>query len=146
MKKITGEQAMSISALITAVVAVWIAVIEQRSNREYQRLSVEIDVSINGKNISSWREALKILTSDDNNTSFIVSDLWSGRQVKAGEEIALLHIDEGKTAKEFHSNVGKLDMKICYCSMYNECWIKRSSEIPHPVAQCAIKSKQSFSG
>jgi len=41
MKKITGEQAMSISALITAVVAVWIAVIEQRSNREYQRLSVE---------------------------------------------------------------------------------------------------------
>ncbi len=41
MKKISGDHILSVSAIITAVVAVWIAVVEQQSNREYQRLSVE---------------------------------------------------------------------------------------------------------
>ena len=172
MRKIKTDHILSISAIITAVVAVWIAVVEQQSNREYQRLSVEpylelsnsnlnvyerqlvnsglgpariqtVEVSFDGKNISNWREAVNI-TINDNNTPITVSDLWNGRQIKAGERIVLIHLSEEQAARKFHSNISKLKMKICYCSMYKECWIKENSKIPKQVAQCPVNSYKSF--
>lgn len=172
MKKISTDHALSISALITAVVAVWIAVVEQQSNREYQRLSVEpylelansnrntyerlltnsglgpariqsVDVSIDGVAIRDWSQAIKVLTNVGA-TSINISDLWQGRQIKAGEQVVLLQLSEKPAALEFHRNVGKLNMKVCYCSIYKDCWIKQSGEVPKAVEQCPADWGSSF--
>ena len=98
-----------------------------------------VDVNIEGKNISNWNEAVSTLTGD-NNAYTMVSNLWFERQIQAGEDIILLHLSEGPTAKKFHSSSSKLNMKICYCSMYEECWIKEGSKMPELVQQCANKN------
>jgi len=172
MKKFSADHFLSISALVTAVVAVWIAVVEQRSNREYQRLSVEpyielantnrdgyerlltnsglgparvqtVEVKIDGKDVSNWRQAIKILASKE--PSYITTGgLWNGRQIQAGETITLVHLTDKEIVPAFHRNVHKMKMKICYCSMYKECWIKENSKLPVEVTQCPSNGKTSF--
>ena len=172
MRRLSSEQIMSISALITAVVAVFIAVFELQANREYQRLSVEpylefsdtnrngyerilsnsglgpariqtVEVSVRGKDISNWKEAVQLLTKDDE-TSIMLSGLWKGRQIKQGELITLLHLKEEITAQKFLENSHELNMKICYCSIYKECWIKEDNKEPLLISQCPMSNQTSF--
>jgi len=166
------EYTVSISALITAVVAVVIAVVELRTNREYQRLSVEpyfeiansnldgyqyklfnsglgpgrIDrvlVTIDGKNIDNWNSAVSILT-DNKKFKIIKNDLWHGRQLKAAEEISLIKLPEKEIGRIFHQNIAKLNFSICYCSIYKDCWIKETNKAPLPVAMCPVDWPKGF--
>ncbi len=172
MNKATTEQIMSASALITAVVAVWIAVVEQQSNREYQRSSVEpylelansnaktyerfltnsglgpariesVEVSVNDVEMTGWKDVVNVLTGDDD-TPISYSGLWKGRQMKAGEQVTLVHLTEKETARMFHRNIQKLNMKICYCSIYKDCWIKENAKEPQPVSACPVNDNKSF--
>ena len=172
MKKISTDHILSISALITAAVAVWIAVVEQQSNREYQRLSVEpylelsntnidgykrlltntglgparietVDVIIDGKEVANWREAINILI-DKPKVKFTTSGLWHGRQIQAGDKATLVHLKDLKPANELHQNISKMKMKICYCSMYKDCWIKVNSSIPQAIEECPVDSHKYF--
>ena len=58
MPKPITDHLLSVSALVTAVVAVWIAVVEQRSNREYQRLSVEPYIELANSNANIYERLL----------------------------------------------------------------------------------------
>lgn len=102
-----------------------------------------VDVSIDGKDVTNWSEVRNILaTSED--TQYIYSGLWKGRQIKAGETLALIHIKESEVAKGFQQNYSKVNMKICYCSMYRECWIKEDHHVPIAVEACPADSQTSF--
>jgi len=58
MTKFSTEHILSISALITAVVAVWIMVVEQQPSREYQRLLVEPYVELSNTNKNGYGRLL----------------------------------------------------------------------------------------
>ena len=172
MKKFSTDHILSVSAIITAIVAVWIAVVEQQSSREYQRLSVEpylelsntnrngyerllintglgpariqtVDVKIDGKKISTWREVVKIFTNEDS-TKISTGGLWLGRQIQARETVVLVHLRDNEVAQEVYSNISKVNMKICYCSMYKECWIKEDSQLPKAIKECPTNSNTAF--
>jgi len=172
MKIFSTDHILSISALITAVVAVWIAVVEQQSSREYQRLSVEpylelsntnrdgyerllintglgpariqtVDVKIDGKEVSTWGQAVKILTNEKS-TKMTTGGLWLGRQIQARETVVLVHLKENDIAKKVYRNINKVNMKICYCSMYKQCWVKEDSHVPEAVKECPTNSKTKF--
>ncbi len=168
-----GDKMVSISAMITAMMAVIIAVVELRTNRKFQRLSVEpylelfnnlsedgyervlvnsglgpariktVDVRIGSKTISSWKEAVEILTGDiDTRVAF--GSLWYGRQVRAEETMELVHLTEKETAITFFQNVSKMNMEICYCSIYDDCWLKEDEKIPEPIDKCSTAGRKSF--
>jgi len=169
---ISYDKLVSLSAMATAVVAVIIGVVELQTTREYQRLSVEpyieiaytnrtsyeqlltnsglgpariisVDVRIEEKPISNWKEAIIALSgSDDSKHSY--AGLWKGRQIKAGEEIVLLHILDKDTAKSFNKNIDKLKISICYCSIYSECWIRKIGKPSEQIDNCPVDWKGSF--
>ena len=58
LKKISAEHILSLCALITAVIAVWVAVAEQQANREYQRLSVEPYLELSNTNRNGYERVL----------------------------------------------------------------------------------------
>ena len=172
MKKLDTELTLSISAIITAIVAVWIAVVEQQSNREYQRLSVEpyvelsrstndgfkfilvntglgparvktVEVLIDDKRVGNWGSAVHLLTGVAS-SRLIVSDIWDGRQIKSGQNIELMHLEDPETIDLLINSSATLNMKICYCSMYRECWIKEMGKIPTQITQCPADAPKSF--
>ena len=172
MKKLDTELTLSISAIITAIVAVWIAVVEQQSNREYQRLSVEpyvelsrstkdgfkfilvntglgparvktVEVLVDDKRVGNWGSAVHKLTGVAS-SRLSVSDIWDGRQIKSGQNIELMHLEDPKTINLIINSSATRNIKICYCSMYKECWTKEMSKIPAQVTQCPADAPKSF--
>jgi len=166
------EYVVSISALITAVVAVIIAVVELRTNREYQRLSVEpyfelanhniseyqfrlinsglgpgrverVLATVDGDRVNNWSETVSKLT-EIKDTRIITSDLWNGRQLKAGEEVSLLTLSDKVIGRSFHKNFNRVKFSVCYCSIYKECWIKHTEKAPRYVESCPVDWAKSF--
>ena len=172
MKNPIADKIVSISAMITAVIAVVIAVVELQTTREFQRLSVEpylevsysnanvyesllintglgpariktVDVNVDGSKVSNWGEAVEKLT-EDTDTPIRYGALWNGRRIRAEEQVVLLHLTENETALKFQKNISKINIEICYCSVYDDCWIKEGFKSPVPVKKCPATGRQSF--
>lgn len=168
------DKIVSISAMITALIAVVIGVVELQTNREFQRLSVEpyielsnsnrdgyerlllntglgparimtIDVAVDGTRVYDWAEVVRLLTGDED-TSIFYSGLWEGRQIRSEEMITLVKLDEEETAKSFFANSSRMTMTICYCSIYKDCWIKENRTNPQPIDYCPAESGKLFPG
>lgn len=173
MKKINAEQWMSMSAVVTAVVAVVIAVFELHTTREYQKLSVEpylmqhhsnnggyqfsisneglgparigsVTVRANGKVMSHWHQVVGAITGDKR-SSMSAGSVSVGEQVRAAATVPLLLLTDLDTAKSFHDNHQKLDVEICYCSIYKDCWIASRDIVHQPVDVCPTTGQAIFS-
>lgn len=166
------DKIISISAMITAIIAVVIGVVELQTNREFQRLSVQpylelsnsnrngyerilintglgpakivtVDVDIDGDKITNWKEAIAKITGDDQ-SPITYSGIWKGRQVRAGELITLLQISKKETAERFFMDSSKVKINLCYCSIYNDCWLKQNRREPTAIDNCPINGGTKF--
>lgn len=164
MARPTSEQLMSISAVITAVVAIIIAVYEQHITREHQKLSVEpylietesnekgyqfglvnnglgparimsVSATVNDKPVSNWNEIAEQLTGADS-FSMSTNSLSNGLQLAAGNQIMVMHLSTLSVASKFHENRSKLNIEVCYCSIYKQCWVVSKNKTHVPVSYC----------
>jgi hypothetical protein len=74
------------------------------------------------------------------------SDL-EGMMLRAGDIRRLLVIPRsGETeelAARFHAGYGRLSLRACYCSVFDECWISDLETLhPEAVAQCPKRSSR----
>lgn len=165
------DKIMSISAMITALIAVVIGVVELQNNRDFQRLSVEpylelansnkdgyeillvnsglgpariktVDVEVDGSKVSHWGEVVKKLTGEK--MPIVYSSLWNGRQIKPEEQIALMHIEKSEAAKQYFKNSSMVNIKICYCSIYGDCWLKKNFKNPVAIKNCPVNGRERF--
>lgn len=60
-----------------------------------------------------------------------------------GEQLRPLQITDAEAVKLLaaHDN---LNIALCYCSIYQECWLVDRANQPTPVTQCAIDDNQRF--
>ena len=72
------------------------------------------------------------------------SDLWRGRQIQAGKSTSLLHINDKKFSPLIQNSIANVNMEICYCSMYKDCWIKQSGFEPRQVEKCDVEAPDFF--
>ena len=63
--------------------------------------------------------------------------------LSAGEKSTPLHVLDAEAAKLLADN-DTLQIELCYCSIYNECWLVDRANEPKLVAQCQIDEKQRF--
>ncbi|HEY0922903.1 hypothetical protein [Rheinheimera pacifica] len=63
--------------------------------------------------------------------------------LSAGETSTPLHVLDAEAAKQLTEN-DTLQIELCYCSIYDECWLVDRTNEPKPVAQCGIDEKQRF--
>lgn len=97
-------------------------------------------LSYNNKVLKSWPDYLQMLSGravghTQSNIGSIV--LSAGESIKPIEtrdkEVTTLLADEDS-----------LQIELCYCSIYDECWLVDRINNPTPVAQCTIDDKQRF--
>jgi hypothetical protein len=156
---LVGFSALFIS-MVTAVVGIYSAYVD----REYARASVwprlvmyyemqttdNYSVSNRGtgpaiikyakikegtKNIKFWREVSEF--PNVFNQSHI-----GGMTLPSNETIKMVG---SKESQIFRKSTQPLTIELCYCSIYDECWvIDREGYEPKPVAKCEIDEEERF--
>lgn len=97
-------------------------------------------LTYNNQPISKWPDYLILRTGGvaphiQSHIGFLV--------LSAGEKSTPLHVLDAEAAKLLADN-DTLQIELCYCSIYNECWLVDRANEPKQVAQCRIDEKQRF--
>lgn len=97
-------------------------------------------LSYNNKTLKSWPEYLQMRSGRDvgHTQSHIGSKVLS-----AGESIKPLETRDKEVATLLANEDG-LQIELCYCSIYDECWLVERENKPSPIAQCTIDDKHRF--
>lgn len=98
-----------------------------------------VTLTLDGKPMQHWSEVFQALFKDAA-VPATYSQIYgkvlapnTNRQTTI-EALRLLDVEQ---ARLFHAAQARLDMTICYCSVYDECWIARRQD-PNvtPIARC----------
>jgi hypothetical protein len=104
---------------------------------------VSAEVLIDGHPVRSLHELLLACCGqgDDANVS---SSTLTGRMVRPGDSVKFVDLEAGKGASDRMSafdrarQSNRIVTRLCYCSVFNDCWIADSRDpTPDPVNQCA---------
>ncbi|MCJ8319014.1 MAG: hypothetical protein MJK12_05245 [Colwellia sp.] len=108
------------------------------------------EVQLDDKIMKSWSQVMKNI-SKNAHESFSQNTL-TNNVILPGREFHPFQI-EGKLADILNQDPKRIRLKICYCSIYGECWQLDESEprvaglaTPHKVEQCEVDIKSQFLG
>jgi hypothetical protein len=93
-------------------------------------------VSVDGAPVASWNQAIEALTGEIPG-NFIYGGLGEGHILLPGRPYRLLILDWELLGQHVHREVnrGRLTTEICYCSLYDDCWVAGSG-LPVTVSRC----------
>lgn len=159
------EMIVALSALLIGIVTAFTSIYSAYVDREYARASVwprlevfrsfnsnsfSYGVSNNGtgpalikyakirygsKYIKTWEE---IKTFQDIRQSHI-----SNRTLSPQKSITPVSY-KGENATALAEADGSISIELCYCSIYEECWVINRNNRPTAVEACSIDNKQMF--
>mgnify|MGYP006205664031 CR=1 FL=1 len=97
-------------------------------------------LTYNNKVLKSWPEYLQL--RGGRTVGYVQSHIGS-KVLSAGESIKPMETRDKEVATLLADKDG-LQIELCYCSIYDECWLVDRENAPSPVAQCAIDEKLRF--
>ena len=83
-----------------------------------------VKIEVNENQVDGVQEIMKYVP-DSLKSEFTYSSLWRGQVIMAGESIQFFENNDPGTIKyllELFEN-GKTKIEICYCSVYDDCWV-----------------------
>jgi len=100
----------------------------------------DVRASIDGEPVTSWGSVLQALVPDEPPRDLVLSSI-SGRIIPAGEVVQTLFSADPTIADGLAEQLHRLDLRICYCSVYDECWwvsdaFGDESPEPEPAGFC----------
>ncbi len=95
-----------------------------------------------GQALKTWRDWTKLV--DEVEISYVQSHVGGG-VIRAGQEIVGFQIDsalllEPKVKKVLEAT----RVEICYCSVFDMCWVSDSVNTPREVGECRIGEAERF--
>jgi hypothetical protein len=159
------EMIVALSALLIGLVTAFTSIYSAYVDREYARASVwprlEIFRSFNGNSFSygvsnnGTGPALIKYAKVKDGSKYIKT--W--KEIKPFQNIRQSHIGnrtlspqssitpvsyKGENAKALVEADGSISIELCYCSIYEECWVIDRSNRPTAVEACSIDNKKIF--
>lgn len=160
------DRITSVAAIVTAVAAVGIGVYQAHITREQQKKSawpylfqantydfhryerivenrglgpalvrsfrVEVGDSVYG----DWPSVVHAVLGYTPQR-IVTSSLHDGMVLLPGHRTAVLTLPDSADARAFESRDSALRTTVCYCSLYDDCWVFRSRDRrPRPVGDC----------
>lgn len=159
------EMIVALSALFIGLVTAFTSIYSAYVDREYARASVwprleisrsfntnlfNYQVSNNGtgpalikyakiqyksKNIKVWKE----IESFNN-----IRQSHIGNRTLSAQNSITPVLYKGKGAKELVKADDSISIELCYCSIYDECWVIERNNRPTPIEACFIDPKEMF--
>ena len=172
MKKVAWykkpEMIVALSALLISVVTTIIGIYSTMIDRSYARASVwprvelyrsfspqkgyfsygmmnngtgpaiieYAKVTYNNKPIKKWADFIT--------TSSLVQSHIGSRILANQANISAVTIEDQAYITEMLKMDEQVEIELCYCSIYDECWLSDRGNQPKEVAQCEINDKQRF--
>jgi len=156
---------VALSALLIGLVTAFTSIYSAYVDREYARVSVwprlEIFRSFNGASFSygvsnnGTGPALIKYAKVQDGSKYIKT--W--KEIKAFQNIRQSHISnrtlspqnsitpvsyKGEKANTLLKADALISIELCYCSIYEECWVIDKSNRPTAVEACTVENKQMF--
>ncbi len=90
------------------------------------------NISVDGTVFGSWEQAIISMYGSTNvlKQSYGIVD---GSVYPAGKSTVLMTVN----SKDFFSHASELKVSVCYCSVYEDCWIQNGLGIGSKVEQCS---------
>ena len=163
-RKLPSGLFISIAAIVVSVCALFISVFEVRIMREQQHAQAwpyvewlptftksgftvdvenkgvgpalirDVEISIDGEPIADYDDFLGEILERDTGIFYSYSTL-SKRVLKPGENVTILKVSNEQDVQKIINTEKSVEMKICYCSVYNTCWETTGLE-SKPVEKC----------
>ena len=100
-----------------------------------------VELMIDHKPVVTWDEALTALVGEHERHNTKVRSATHNRVIAAGASFDSLHIINEDLAARVSSQLERLQIEICYCSVLDECWRFHSDEDRYEsVATCPVRS------
>lgn len=161
------EMIIALSALIASLVATIVSIYSAYTDRQYARASVwprleifqnhsgippmfSFSVANSGTGPAIIKHA--IVSYDDKpikkwtdipNIPNVRQSHISSRILPAQQQVVPLQLTGDKT-KEFLEHQQKIKITLCYCSIYEECWITNRSNNPIAIESCRAEPALKF--
>jgi len=95
------------------------------------------NISVGGKTVDSWEEAINSMygSTDVLKQSFGIAN---GMVHPAGKIIPLMTVE----SEGFYAHPTELRVSVCYCSVYEDCWVQHVFGVAKKIEQCPIVSEK----
>ena len=97
------------------------------------------EISVDGKPRRNWGEVVDQLGVDISGIPSTYSSFGTGTVLLPGAKTKLLELGPGGASEGFHRAAQhRMDARICYCSLYQQCWLvdHATAAEPQPVRAC----------
>lgn len=104
-------------------------------------------VRVDGRTVRSWSEAITALTGEPRGprAAYTYGSLGRGHVLLPGAPYTLLRMPLQPTGQRFHQGVDRMSTRVCYCSLYEECWTSDSrADEPERVRACPTDRAAEF--
>ncbi|MEM1439401.1 MAG: hypothetical protein AAF545_12950 [Pseudomonadota bacterium] len=99
----------------------------------------DVRVTIDGEPVKTWGDAIRELGGDalPKGLRYTQSQI-TGRTLPPGDPMTVFELTDADTSARLNASMERFDMSLCYCSVFNECWVSRYRELgePEPVPEC----------
>lgn len=103
-----------------------------------------VEVAVGGKTHRTWGEVLSSLAPDAKNYGFTVSTI-NHRILPPDETIVAVTVPDRVVGEQAIRRWDQLKMKICYCSIYERCWLAASNQPDaREVDACPVRETSAF--
>ncbi len=100
-----------------------------------------IILTVDGEPIETWDQYFDKLEVDINN--YLVTQA-SGRIVSPQSKLDILYIPPQRNIDHIAQEQARVDVEICYCSVYEDCWIVTMNERAKEVSSCDANDRLQF--
>jgi hypothetical protein len=104
-----------------------------------------VQVTVDGRVTSSWTDAIRALTGSAAG-AYSFSHIGAGSVLSPGTADTLLTLANDPTGLKFWNEApARLSVIVCYCSVYDECWIVQDRQLePRSVRSCPVVATGAF--
>jgi hypothetical protein len=106
-----------------------------------------VTLTLDGKPLEHWKDVFRALYGDVPVQATYSQIYGKVLPPSTNREttIEAVHIPDPAQAKTFFEAQSRIEMSICYCSVYDDCWIaRRQSPAQEPVARCDATGAKQF--
>jgi hypothetical protein len=106
-----------------------------------------VTLTLDGKPLEHWKDVFRALYGDVPVPATYSQIYGKVLPPSTNREttIEAVHLSDPEQAKTFFEAQSRFEMSICYCSVYDDCWIaRRQSSVQEPVERCDTTGTKQF--
>ena len=96
------------------------------------------EVTVDGKEVSGWKDLIDTIKVPRDIKSYTIPYIGSPIS-PSNSEGTLFWVNPGRAAEALNANIERVEINICYCSLYQEYWKTKSHRVNNQIQREQVK-------